>query len=65
MADARVVDDRARAAHSRCRKLPSSVLAESIGLRGDPPQEHASAVITHAYTSRKTAPDGAGEWYNN
>jgi hypothetical protein len=64
MTDRRVVDDRAGAANAWCRVLEAPALVEPVVLGGDPPKEDASALITHAYTSRKNA-DGAREWYNN
>ena len=64
MAHGRVVDDRARATDAWRGALQAPVLREAVLLGGDPPQEDASALIAHAFTSRRSA-DGAGEWYNN
>jgi hypothetical protein len=64
VADRRVVDDRTGAANAWCFVLEAAALVETVLLGGDPPKEDASALVTHACTSRKNA-DGAGEWYNN
>jgi hypothetical protein len=64
VADGRVVDDRASAPNAWRGVLETPPLVEPVLLGCDPPKEDASALITHAYTSRKNA-DGAREWYNN